>query len=64
VGLFAFDLADLAFAQGEQAARAARPQLETLVRPRFDSAAAWRMQLGVILRRVRLLRARKSAPSQ
>lgn len=52
IGLFAFDLADAAFKQGEQAARAALPQLKALARPRLNSAAAWRMQLKAIWLRV------------
>lgn len=56
VGLFAFDLANEAYRIGEEAARAALPQIESLARPQPGSVESWRRQLQSALRHVTLTR--------
>lgn len=56
VGLFAFDLAEEAYRIGEEAARAALPQIESLARPRPASVDSWRAQLQSALRHASLVR--------
>jgi NTE family protein len=63
IGLFAFDLAGVAYEKGREAAQAALPQLEALAHPRLDLPDAWTAALHTG-RRPAKVRAKHSRPSK